>query len=665
MRWADRNPIRTITVAGLAVGLFAAPSAAQSLDLDVPEPAPGATAVHRAIADELKEAAAVLRMNAPDREDSPEAAVRELATALLERGLRRTSDGAELLIIGHTIASNLSLIDTGLGGLDPADRVAIAADGARLASTLSSDPEGVDRSLRDVLAPLTDLVRLDAQAGWIGLAAPSPDSATLTALVDRPPVTSAPGLLRLIDEARNDPAYRPSADRLARRLENASHVLDLPDTISADARDALAARYAEAVRQCLGGNAIAGGLMLDAMAELGRLLQTIASLPDDAETQLARAHAETMALGVDPIPDDRVRLGLRLAQAAAAGEPDPLPASFVRDLRPAWAVLRADAKATQAALRPLLASALRDSQGSDPGLLAALGAARRVNTRLHDLNRLNAWLKGELGPDSPPVAHRDHRQLSDRASRLWRDSSGALWDLADQARRFSTLPAEEVWRDPATVRDGWIREIDALLPELAEATDRLREDWESAWASGEAGSDAAAELEAGVRLLSILDAIGIAQRGDQTGWRLAAWSGWEHPAGAQLSPAIVGDTSSLAVLVAAWTDPLTSVDENALADAEQRFAAVLAVATLETGLERLGRSPTQPTLESALTQLGLGAPDPEADPLAADRAQIAELNRRVLEAVAFLDDEQSRGPSLEYANDAGARLLSRLQRRRD
>jgi len=665
MRWADRNTKRTLAAAGLALGVLAHAAGAQGLDLDVPEPVPGATVVHRAVADELKEAAAALRMNAPDRDASPEAALRELASALLERGLRRTSDGAELLVAGHTIAQNLTLLDDALAALDPVDRVTLAADSARLASTLSSEPEGVDRSLRDVLAPLTGAVRPGTGTGWLGLDAPSPDSATLTARVDRPPVNSAPGLLRLIDEARTDPAFGPSADRLARRLENAAVVLDLPETISQDAREALGARYAEAVRQCLGGNAIAGGLMLDAQAELGRLLLAIASLPADADSELARAHAESMTLGSDPIPLDRVRLGLRLAQAAAAPEPEALAQSFARDLRPAWAVLRADAKSTKAALRPLLASALRDSLDSDPGLLAALGAARRVDTRLRDLHALNTWLKGELAPDSPPVAHRDHRLLGERAGRLLREKPSSLWALADQSRRFATLPAEGVWRDPATVRDGWIRNIDALLPELADAADRLREQWESSWASGDEGGDAAAELDSGVRLLSILEAIGTAQRADQTGWRLAAWTGWEHPAELRLSPALVGDTATLAVLVAAWTDPLTGVDEEALARAERRFAAVRAAAVLENRLRAAGRSPASPSLAAAVAQLGLGSPDPQADRLAAHRALIAELNRRVLEAAAFADDEQWREPALDYANDAGAKLLSRMQRDRD
>ncbi|MFT5423180.1 MAG: hypothetical protein ACI89L_000954 [Phycisphaerales bacterium] len=671
MRWADRNTHRRnshhqlVAIAGLTVLVLAGSVAGQTLDLSVPEPVPGATVVHRAIADELKEAAAVLRMNAPDRDDSPEAAMRELASALLERGLRRTSDGAALLVAGHTLAQNLPRIDATLAALSPVDRVTIAADSARLASTLSSEPEDVDRSLRDVLAPLTHAVRPSPQAGWLGLDAPSPDSATLTARVDRPPVSTAPGLLRLIDEARTDPAFAPSADRLARRLDAAAAVLDLPDTISPDARDALGARYAEAVRQCLGGNAIEGAQTLDNLAELGRLLTTIEELPDDADTELARAHAESMTLGSDPIPTDRVRLGLRLAQAATAPEPDPMSKSFVRDLRPAWAVLRADAKTTKAELRPLLPSALRASMDSDPGLLAALGAVRRVDTRLRDLHALNTWLKGELGPDSPPVAHRDHRPLSERAGRLLRESPASLWQLADQSRRFVSLPAESVWRDPATLRDGWIRNIDALLPEIAGAADRLREQWEDSWAAGGAGGDDAAELNAGVRLLSILDAIGTAQNADQTGWRLAAWTGWEHAADLSLAPTLVGDTASLAVLVAAWTDPLTPIDETTLAEAEHRFAAVRAVAALENRLRAAGRSPVQPSLPVALAQLGLGTPDAKADPLAANRSQIAELNRRVLEAAAFVADDQWREPSLDYANDAAMKLLQRLKRDED
>lgn len=670
MPWGRRNRLRgLLALTGLALVTISGGARAQGLDLDVPEPVPGATVVHRAVADELKEAAAVLRMNAPDRDDCPEAAIRELGSALLERGLRRTTDGAELLVAGHTIAQNLASLDAALGAMPPVDRVTLTADGARLASTLSSEPEAVDRSLRDVLAPLTDTLRLNPQAGWVGLTAPSPDSATLTARVDRPPVTSAPGLLRLIDEARTDPAYRPSADRLARKLDQAALVLDLPDTISPDARAALGARYAEAVRQCLGGNAIAGVMMLDNLTELGRLLTTIAALPADAQTELARAHAEAMTLGSDPIPADRVGLALRLAGAAAAPEPESPPQSFVRDLRPAWAVLRADAKSAKAELPPLLASALRSSTGSgldsDPGLLAALGAARRVETRLRDLDALNTWLKGELGTDSPPVAHRDHRLLGDRAGRLLRESKPSLWSLADESRRFAALPAERVWRDPATLRDGWIRNIDAMLPEIAGAADRLRERWEDSWASDGTGGDATTELNAGVRLLTLLDAIATAQQADQNGWRLAAWTGWEHPPELKLSPALVGDTASLAVLVAAWTDPITGVDETALAEAEHRYAALCALARLERQLEAEGRAPVSPSIETAVTQLGLGAPDPETDPLAPHRSPIAELNRRVLEAAAFAEDEQLRDPALDYANDAGMKLLQRLKRDED
>ncbi|MFG0307102.1 MAG: hypothetical protein ACF8Q5_12900 [Phycisphaerales bacterium JB040] len=656
MRWAEA--LRGAALAGV-LGI-ASLASAQDLDLDVPEPAPGATGVHSVVADALREDAAMLRMTSEEREDSARAAVRELASALIERGLRRAGDGAELLIAGRTLGESVASIDGVLAGLGPMDRVALASDLRRLGATLPAEPEALDRALRDALAPLVGVVGVDSGSGWVGLDAPAPDASTLSRLVDTGPVQSAPGLLRLIEEARADPAYRPSADRLARHLAEASAALEPAGWVPDRVRAGLAQRYAEAVRQALGGNALLAVEELETLRDLAELVALLGELPATEDTELARVHAERLILTPGTDARDKLDAGLRVARLATGQNPGEPPQSFVRDLRPGWATLLQQGEEKRAALVPLIGAALRDGNTTDPGALATLLAARRVPERFGHLSALNAWLKQGLGEDSAPVAHRDHRLLGERAGRMLREDNTNVWAMGAEAQRFAALPAEPIWRDPATPVSGWIETIDSLVPELGPAADRLRREWEDAWATdGEAGP-ATVELDAGVRLLRLLEGVGDARRYDRQGWALAGWPGWHHDRGDALYDGLVADLEPLALLVAAWTDPLTEIDENDLRSAERSFAAVCAATRLERLLRDAGRQPTDASARGVITQLGLGSPDPCLDPLAPHRADIAELNRRVLEALA-LDGDQHQA-ALDYANDMGLRVLDRLGR---
>lgn len=656
MRWPEA-PHKGAWIALLGAATLAC---AQDLDLDVPEPAPGATTVHSILADTLRENAAMLRMTTDEREDSARAALRELAAALIERGLRRAGDGADLLIAGRTLGEAVETLDPALAQLGQMDRIALASDLRRLAATLPAEPDALDRALRDALAPLVNALGVDAGTGWIGLDAPAPDTATLSDRVDTGPVQSAPGLLRLIEEARTDPAYRPSADRLARRLLDAAAALEPADWVPDRIRDALAQRYAEAVRQILGGNALLGAEELITLRDLAELIALLGELPVNEHTELARVHAESMVLTPDSDARRKLDAGLRIARLAVGEDPGTPPQSFVRDLRPAWATLRQQGEDKRADLLPLIADALRVGATTDPGALATELAARRVPERLEHLNALNAWLKQGLDENSAPVAHRDHRLLAERAGRMLREDNTDVWKLAAESQRFATLPAEDIWRDPTTPIGGWIDTIDSLVPELPPAADRLRADWEDAWASDGQAGPASAELDAGVRLLRLLEAIGDAERFDRQGWALLSWPGWHHTEGTPLADGLVGDLEPLALLVAAWTDPLSDIDENDLQDAERQFAAVAAVARLERLVRNAGRLPHTPSARATVTQLGLGSPEHDLDPLSPHRSDIAELNRRVLEAVALAADDEVWPDALDYANDAGLRVLDRV-----
>jgi hypothetical protein len=436
-------------------------------------------------------------------------------------------------------------------------------------------------------------------------------------------------------------------------LAQVSGLSALPAWVSAEARGALGGRAAGAIVALAGGQDPAGAR--DALAgvawEIGLARRTEAMDAGAQEVKVQRALASLLALAPSQDRSARLKNFSRVLALVAATRELPDEKTLVRQVRPAYRVLRATLIGTRARLLLALPDVIDKALAmTDPGLVAAVNAHRETLDEARLLVSVSRVIAdpGAAPGSEPPTSDR-WRHIADQLLRLGQEMgrpqtrSRAMEThhaVLLEIERFARLPGEDELAAVARGlsggglhADAWRSLTGGKATELSARVGMAR----SRWVVGLGGKGNAADADLAamddlVGLMTVLDALAALDIGADgrpgAGYGvLQAWAGWELSAEAveSLAAPVAREAAGLVAAEIAGDSPDLSARIAVLRDGAGvlRAAGGLSRAAVAEGL-----SPG-----SVLRECAIGGPPPRAW-LGADLERVAGMCRYSEEAAA-------------------------------
>jgi|GEM_PF-1171175 len=748
-RWRWRRGTAGVVAGGIgaAIALAApAPAArAQLLNLDSPTPAPRAGEGKAALAladrmlEEIERKEKALERLTGERllASKFEIATRRLIRGLLMKAEELGEAGSPHALAGLTLHNRLRELDLiarrlRSGACTPEQESAaelFVARVERLHGLVPARVDDLDRALRDLLATpvqtglaaaasrsVADPPVWVAEPGRVGwMATAGGEGLDLGAACERWAMVEgvAPGAIAAIAafneqtlrEARQWWAYRGAAEAVAGAIIAAGRVAEpggLPEWVPSETRASLAARFAAAAAKAVEPATREGAMQeladLAACAEVLTRFDLLLSSGSSGVVrpgQRAATAAKSAALAIVAATgtgskESRAALAAYSATLRLLGERAGIgdERSLVRDARPAWRALEAEARRTEADLWGVL-GAIAPEDGaplSNPVIVAPLAAHRRSLDDLRAVAAISRHLGGTApGPGLPgatPPAPMDGLRRGSVLARVLRLGQ----DLSVPERRESGLAAirrlaadlEELMSFPGEdeVRAGG-GDVDAVTggrtAGLLGRIDAARSRWLEGLARDGEGAEAAADLRrcrslvALVRDAATMRALLTASRppgpgerfmaGDEGGIR--AHPGWELSDAA--AAAIYGDLGTrlpraTRMLVEGGPSREREV-EAAIAEIESAIAPVRLAAMLEreARARRLAGVPVM--VELAAPPAAGGGPWPVE--VRAELAAICRYAEELAHATAEKDAQRIKALRA-HLNDRARAALERL-----
>ena len=592
---------------------------------------------------------------------------RRLAARCLRVGEDRGEAGSALVLLGGTLALRREAFDDLIdsGTVDPvAARLAgssLERLGERVASGAAGGVRGVERGLREALAPIVDAGPWPAaDAGWflgpplaVARAAGAGDRGIAGGVVEPGAITALRDALR---RAETVPSLRRGARLTRSRLMRATTLAtDPPAWLSEEAARAFAGALSEASSGVTDPDRRPDSQRM--LAWLGRLAGAADGLdglePDRRRRDLRRvrgAFDRFVRERADRPAMDRVELLCRGIELLDLSAYDAADAGLVRHLRPALLALRREARRSSWRLLAQMEVLFEtEAPASDPAAISLLldqEASRRAMDELLTLHDVLADPERSTsrGPLIRPRYRRVGERLLDLAPSLERDSADALGaraafaldeirELAGVLGRLNPMPGERLLRPAGegsgSTRGELVRElIGAAAGPLAEAMDRARASWVEAWTEHDRPRRRE-RLRAEIDLLERLGAAIEAAAWAEPDGSAQAWPGWtlsERAFNTLMTPFRRDLRRAVLAVVRGEEDAGERVDGLIERHAGAMLAGVLerelvsargavpewlrdGVQAEERGRERVGWGDDASRLYGVVHEVGLGPPD--------------------------------------------------------
>jgi len=583
-------------------------STAQLLDLDMPEtPEAGGTTGANALADLLTSQADLHE----SKGETAHAELRRLGAALLNTGRPIPT------LLGRTLAARLPELEalSADPDLDPIDRSLLLADLRRARAQIPVSTDQVDRSLRDALARLGDVMDAPpAGPGWVTILTPDLTGAPtfqrsielLGALSgDSELQLSVERLASIVEAATDRTLYTPAGERLSDRVRSACTVLDSPPAwVSEEDQRLGAAGIALAIAQVMDpATRQVGADRLKRYAALGRLIGGADRLETTNDVRAFRARLASLLAEPPEIGTlEAVSRGLALALGDPALDRDET--DLVRQLRPAWRWARRRSILESRTMPARLSSMLGvEAALTDPATLAVLTSARQSQDLARSLVLLSDLLDDDpAGPSKRPKAFADRAAIADRILAMSPELNEAV--TAEPVLATIRLMGDDLRRADALLR----RHPDPLP--LATVCARLHASVLSTWGGEEGVPDRprAAILRA-ERYADWLGAADLAEQLQDGRGLVLRWSGIElSPGAVEVIAQDLADKVQHALKHEVEAEPARS--DKALATLDERYIVMRVLARLDRRLTEL--APASDTNASVLSEIALGPPPDDA-----------------------------------------------------
>jgi hypothetical protein len=655
---------------------------------------------------------------------------RQIAKRLLESGEAAGPAGSGAIVQAYTLLRAMPEVDAVAGLIDGGNRPDVAQAAGVLEEEAVGAGEGLDApALRDGLALLLRLGVMGTQGddaaratGWLSTPAKAGGAAgaagSLDAAVgewekgglDAETVAALRDLAAALDAGGAWQAYRRNAQHLARIVVQAGAVLQPAGTAVSrwapgEARTDLVARFCASAKG-LGENGDAGQAAFAEMHRVAVAAGIAARLnalnPGALVERPLRASFEKVIRAVGPGGDEALS-AFASAVALATEHRETDENGVAREVRPAWRVLDARAKRTQADIVEALSRLGSAPAGpgadpmADPALVGAVAAHRQA---LADLRALDI-LSGAIGGKPADGAAEQVAKVKARVLRLGQelskagqapDALGPLRGLAAALEDSAYLAGDAVVRGFAS--EDWARATRGRGAELGAAAPRAIEDYLALWSvdppgaggrskEGRPVAEAQRELDRAAERLRLLRRL--AERLDEwaalsrmtasgelgPGYVLQSWPGWEMPAPvlATLDAGLNERLASCAGLaIAGKNDEL----RKSLAEIDKTYSAARLAAALERRFESAGLASCPAMAELAESPIPSGGAIEAAEVLGiaegtwmgAARGEIAEVCRYAPEyAEAINADAKRAGRIRAYIEGRAADALRKISER--
>lgn len=465
------------------------------------------------LSDDLRRGARRLREDAGsgDQLDSlrigARASYREAFASLAQLGDSLGDDGSSALLWAMTAASRTDEVDELIDATtDAAVLSALTVDLEALAIAWSAgtgvEPEALDEQIASAFAVLArgTVGAVRPGTGWFvagrrGAVDLSSRQASLLA-ADAPDsvITAIAAASEEAGALLSWPAYASRGADLTHRLAGAiDAVLGLPAWVPAGIRESLIARLGEAARA--GGGSVGWSereASLELIVEHASVLTSLDRLEPGREADRLRARAADAIADHASVVGDAIAGATLSARAIATSvERDSIrdDSAIARELRPAWRGLVPLVRDATVRARDDAIDLLIDPSGvTDPGVLAALGAQRRLLDDFALLDRLTQRLAsdgGFGGPEALDGPVRSRLLGISQAVGIEAERPAALAQLRTFDEQLALL--DRIERDAETA----VRVMGDRGAAMPERIESMRAAWLAGWAvPGGSGPDA-------------------------------------------------------------------------------------------------------------------------------------------------------------------------------